>query len=771
MYFRGGLIRVGRTVYSRHRLPELHNEVANTSAITFTGRRHMGSLDVPTHTKLEFLASQLHASTRMNHLAEVHRIYPALVDIIKVKNSNSTVAISALLNRRQFTDVFSVLGASGRPFDLALIERILSDMPVVFALQPTTEDHTTIIRALIRHGNIQTVQRWLVSMPKKPGHITPSHEHWHLFLEYCGQQGELGSLRSAIKSMRRSGSKPINASFQILINALFESTSGVPRLAEFSSIMDDMKQEGLPYEPSILLSLCRGYTDRRHRQLAIQVERLYLSRFSKVRGKGRESLDWNKRLEEESHKRGARAAVQLCKIFQQKGFVASPFTLSSILRASASSSDLHHAAKELGIRANVIHWSIVIRNAIRTGDMKRALAIYSQSQESGILPDAAMVHPIISALCQTTLKPPADTAIDQALALYQDLVRASSQPRTDVPASSGGTTINLGHSSGPDANIYNALLRGLSSSPNVSKCYPLATSLLDDMESRNVSLDNSMATTSLTILLMRNSSSPSEAFDIYRRVCKSGRTTLDATGYGVLLNAFCKLSFGDQSLPSLHHYFEMVKDMRNLGHGVTVEVYTILLRQLATLATRMTSDKSLPEDFAENLVAAVRRAHNHLTVDASVSPDAALWNQLMDTYQRAGCFGEAYRVWEMTYLSGTFDNTSVSIILDACGHAGAWPIAAQICMKLLKDGFPFNQRNWNAWLECLCRLGKLNEAVKIVCLEMGKHQDDVAPNEESIRILLSFAAKVNQQHEVQSRIKRYLPDVWQTLPLELRGSL
>ena len=38
----------------------------------------------------------------------------------------------------------------------------------------------------------------------------------------------------------------------------------------------------------------------------------------------------------------------------------------------------------------------------------------------------------------------------------------------------------------------------------------------------------------------------------------------------------------------------------------------------------------------------VKKVHNALTVEASVRPDTMFWNQLMDTYQRAGCFWEAH---------------------------------------------------------------------------------------------------------------------------------
>ena len=763
MSLRSAFVKVGRRTHLSRGLRARPRTLSTTPA----GRS--GALDDCPRTKVENVAQKLRYFVRSNRLSEIHKTYPALVETIRrVRDDDPDVPLSSLLDNMWPADILDALAASGRPFDLALVERILSDMTDVFGIVPTLDDHTTIIQALIRRGNIQTIHHWLLSMPRKPGHIVPSLHHWHLFLNYCRDQGELGSLRAAIKAMRRSGCKPTCASYKILVDALFESSHQVPRLADFASIIDEMKQEGLPRDPSIVAAIHRGYTKHGHHLRALQVERLYSSQIAPAyQGQRSDYTIWHKRIEDESHRQGAKAAVKLCQVFQQEGFVASPFTLKCILRNSTHPNDLHHAEKELGVQASAIHWSVLICNAVRVGDVSGALSIYHEAQKFAIIPDAAMVHPIIGALCSTALKPPDPPAIDQALLLYRDLVRVSSHATDDQ-----SPPTNTRHSRGPDISIYNALLRALSSSTNVAKYHPLAMSLLDDMQSRGLSLDGSMTTTSLAILLMRNCSNASEAFAVYRRIRERNGTNIDAKGHTVLLNAFCKMSFSNEiSVPSLHHYFEIVKDMRQSGHDLTVDAYTILLRQLAFLATRLASDKNCPERFSDELVAAIRRAHDHLTVDASVSPDTAVWNQLMDTYQRAGCFGEACRVWEMMYLSGTFDNTSVSIILDACGYAKAWPIAAQICLKLLKSGFSFNRKNWNAWVECLCRLGKLNDALKIVCLEMGKRHDSVAPDEDSIRILVNFATKTNQQSEIQSRIKRYLPDLWQRLPPDLRGSV
>jgi hypothetical protein len=72
-------------------------------------------------------------------------------------------------------------------------------------------------------------------------------------------------------------------------------------------------------------------------------------------------------------------------------------------------------------------------------------------------------------------------------------------------------------------------------------------------------------------------------------------------------------------------------------------------------------------------------------------------------------------------------------------------------------------------VECMCRNGMLNDAVKMVCLEMGKNQKDVRPNLATAQVLLTFATRTNQQDEVAMRLQRYLPELWENLPADLGG--
>ncbi|EGN93148.1 hypothetical protein SERLA73DRAFT_190026, partial [Serpula lacrymans var. lacrymans S7.3] len=570
-----------------------------------------------------------------------------------------------------------------------------------------------------------------MTLPQKPSNFSPTLMQWHWFLEHCIEVGEVGILLPTVMKMHRSGRRPTNETFKILLAVLFQTA---PHIKNFYEIIDAMQRARVPYDGVMANILYEGFAKHQLFEHAEEITSTYKERIgSIVRSQSRQTWEWDDKIIRQVGRKGVRPAVSLCLKLMDEGYTPSRHTLTVILKDSQNLEQLRYVEKNLGVEADLLHWSMLIGNAVRAGRVYTALSIYDEVKVTGLRIDTPLVHPIISALCHSTLKQPDDAAIDRALDIYKDLVHATS----DIDPTQPSTNDSLFHSRGPDANVYNVLLKTLGSSSNVQKYYPIALSLLEDMQAREVTLDNPMAIAAVLTLLMRCSSSFTEAFDVYKRMCRRHiGPKLDAKAYAAVLNEFCKLSFGNESdLPSVWHYFEIVKDMRAAGNEISVEVYTILLRQLAVLASGM-SDQS-----KDNLLAAIRRVHNHLTLDPSVSPDTALWNQLMDTYQRAGCFAEAYRVWESVYVSGSFDHVSVNIILDACGFAGAWQTAMQICMNLSKLGFTFSQKNWNAWLECMCRLGKLNEAVKAACLEMGKDQKDVAPDIESVRILVSFASR------------------------------
>ncbi|OJA19539.1 hypothetical protein AZE42_01455 [Rhizopogon vesiculosus] len=662
------------------------------------------------------------------------------------------------LKEQEIHGALSVLAMSGRHYDLDMVVKILTDLPMLCGSEVGVTEYNVILRGLITNGNPQTIFNWLISMPQKPRNITPTLIQWHMFFEWCAETGLVKFLHHGVSKMHRSGRRPSLRTFEILFKALFDS--GAP-IKTFYDALDLMEKTSLTYNENFAKLLYDGFVKLGLVDRAQEMKDVYWKRFSaRSRTTDPKMVEWTERIEREAEERGIIPATKLCKSLQRDGFSAGPHTLTLLIRHTHRLDHLRYAEAELDLKATIIQWAILVNNAVRIGDLSGALSIYEESKAAGIVPAAPLTHPLVNVLC-TSSSTLDDAAIDRALELYKDLAEAApiSQSSQQAPKPSGSR-----HSSGPDANLYNILFRAFGASKNVKKYYPIALSLLEDMDARNIELENPMAVSALIIVVMRCSSSFDDALKGYKRICRRPNAPpLDAKGYHAILHTLTQLSFGNHEIPSIWHYFEIVKDMQVGGIEITAPVYTIILRYLAVLAA------DLPPEECESIAGAVRRVHDHLTLDPSFTPDTMLWNQLMDSYQRVGLFAEAYRVWEMLFITERFNNASVAIIIDACGFARSWPMAAQVCLKLSKIGFKFNQRTWNAWVECMCRVGKLDEALKVVCLEMGKDQPKVAPDVNTVKVLLSFAARTNQQDEVMDRIKRYLPQLWHTLPDELDG--
>lgn len=690
----------------------------------------------------------------------IHNFYPALAVELKRTGAQNLDSSSGVYEHEVNT-LLDALAASGRPSDLQRIENILADMPQVFLVNPTSETHTIIIRALIQRGNTDTVLRWFRAMQDKPPFITPTLEQYHIFLEACTDLSSFKFMRNLVLSMRKTGCKPTTETFKILIRALWamspEHEHLHPHVVAFSALVDDMKKEELPYDDAIAKMLYDGYASRGLTAQAEEVLAVYKSRLSDSLPPPQQlEISWTPQLSEAARKEGVAGALVVYEQYSAAGGVPSHEIFKAILRHSQSIDDLDQVQTALGMSPTAVHWSLLISNNIRMNKLLLATTIYEETKRRGVVPDAALVGPLIKGLCRTSSGPPTDNYLDQALGIYHDLAAAA------PPSSTPSKESYYEHSVGPDTEIYQSLIRGLSSSPNSRKYLPIAQSLLNDMVSRNISVNN--VTCSMIIILMRNAPDDATAFDAYRNL----HSGLDGPGYIHVLDAFCRLSFdGSLYIPSLSLYFDIVRDMRQAGYPVTASVYTTLLRQIGTLGTwAIKSGSSSSPEFIDQLTTVTRRVHDLLTLDASISPDAHLWNQLLNTYQRLGCFADACRVWDQMYLSGRFDHVSVSLILDACGFAGSWHIAQQTCARLFRDKFRFSLHNWNSWVECLCRLGRMNDAVKVVCLEMGNGQ--VSPDVETVRVLVSFARKTNLQRQVLGRIQQYLPELWETLPTDLK---
>ncbi|TFK77360.1 pentatricopeptide repeat-containing protein [Pluteus cervinus] len=692
----------------------------------------------------------------------IHTVYPALVAELKqFQQLTPTTSTEPPLKREDVVRLLETLATSARPADLQRLDEALEDLLPVFGIPPSLDIYTTIIRAMVKQMNSHTMYRWIFSMPNRPGHFSPTVEQFNIFLEACVGTTSFKFMRNTVMNMKRVSCKPNNETFKILIRARWAigiAEEKVPHKIVFTTLLDDMQKLFLPYDPSVAQLLYDKYAERGYPGYGEEIEALYSSRFKELHAPEEMDLfSWTLRLSSVAQRRGVNAAISLFREFQKKGCQPSNMVSRAILRHSRHLSDLQLVQRELGITVEVPHFAILVNNNVRTGHIDDAFTLFQAARTAGLIPDAPLVSPLIWSLCLPLRV--SDKTLEQAVELYQFLAE-------HFPDGESPTVGPNGRSRGPDLEIYINLLRGLSASPNIDKHLPIAESLLADMEKRGITKEDSSIATATIVLYMKHAKTREEALQAYKKHVH----LLTEKGYAIVLNVFCGLSFGKQAaIPSLQDYFEIVKDMRHAGIPITPRVYTIILHQLGKVASQIKwNDDAESYHLREQLIKTTRRTHDLLTLDASLSPDAPTWNQLMDTYQRLGCFGEAYRVWDLMYLTGRFDHVGVSIILDACGYAGAWHVAKKIWTRLFNDGFKMNLHNWDTWIECLCRLNRLNDAVRIACTEMGKGDYDVAPDVSTARILVKFARKAGQSAGVLDRVQKHLPEIWDRLPDDFR---
>jgi pentatricopeptide repeat protein len=73
-----------------------------------------------------------------------------------------------------------------------------------------------------------------------------------------------------------------------------------------------------------------------------------------------------------------------------------------------------------------------------------------------------------------------------------------------------------------------------------------------------------------------------------------------------------------------------------------------------------------------------------------------------------------------------------------------------------------NPHTWDTWVECLCRLGKLDEAVDVVCTEMKEQQAGApGPTKETLEVLLRFAWSREDLNDVPRRVMQDFPEMWE----------
>jgi hypothetical protein len=684
---------------------------------------------------------------------ELHFAYRSLRRALR--NSHSVQlpdGARGLLTRTDLHNALDVLASSAQSDDVLLIIDLLDDMMPVFGHVVTADTHRTIVRALADGGHTAALLKWLIAMPTKPGNIQPTLEFWHTFMNHCLIRSSIQMMSRGTHIMRSWGRPANNETYRFLVQKVFMSSSH--HFLWVIRIINHISRGKLPFDDALLGIMLEGFNDLGLPVQAARVEEVYRSRFlNNQLSHGRRGRDFNMQLAQTFRARGQVATVELYRSFRGHGFQSSQATLMLLLADACNAKDIAFWERTFEIQADSRVWSKVIRNALLLRAPAAVLEIYRAARAARVPIDLALAGPVIRSLCSSSLRAPTDAALDLAVGIYREIEQ--------VPSSEAKFA-----NTGPQVALFQTLLRALSTSSNKTKYMPIAIDLLEEMKRRGLS--DSAHITSLVILLMRSASSFAEAFEAYKTVRRRTQIPFNAKGYAAILHTFTTLKFDNRTIPPWQDYFQIVKDMQEDGSPVLPHLYTNMLRQMARMAGR--AKPSNDPDYIhalQNIVHTAREVQHLLSVSTTVAPDTPFWNQLMDTYQRAGAFDDARRIWDKLFHEGRADAASVSIIFDACGYARAGRTAVQIFVSLRASGYRFNLRNWHAWLECLCRLDQFDDAARYFCLEMGSGPHGVPPDEEGARILLKFANHRGVGDEVRMRIQRFLPTLWEKLPPDI----
>ncbi len=162
-----------------------------------------------------------------------------------------------------------------------------------------------------------------------------------------------------------------------------------------------------------------------------------------------------------------------------------------------------------------------------------------------------------------------------------------------------------------------------------------------------------------------------------------------------------------------------------------------------------------------------------MKIDPMIEVDIALLNSLMDAYSKVGAYGEAFEVWDELVERRPREpketvekdyGPSINIMMDTCGHSGSLGKARKAWAWAKRwRKTPLSLANWEAWIECLARLGQTREATIVLVEEMGK-DGNPEPSKETAKIVLRFSWRDERDAEwVREMVRSRFPEWWNDL--------
>ncbi|KAK4512060.1 uncharacterized protein ATC70_013303 [Mucor velutinosus] len=420
------------------------------------------------------------------------------------------------------------------------------------------------------------------------------------------------------------------------------------------------------------------------------------------------------------------------------------------------------------IRPDKVTFNILLDVCFKNQNPAKAYQIFGDMTAAKLEPDVVTYGTLIDAEAKMG-------HLKASIQLFQDMCNASIEPNdrifnslANIASSKSARPSDLNdlmdlvdqyqHKLKLDTKAYNALMYGLAQNGRSSQAQHLYDTVF-----RHATCKPDIATFTHLILAYINDNQLDGALEIYytlrehHKKCKQDAATtkhkvkipiqLDTTFYSTIIAALSKddfnhtISFSDdanESSPRLLAAISIFNDMRPLQIQPTMHTYTAMLHACGQYRDQYALDQ----------------VHKLIKVDLYLDPDIAIYNAMMDAYNRTGNGEKVLDIWQTLstaasdYAQVAPDQTTVSIVFDSCGHNGYIQQAQSIWTFLKRTQFKLNTNNYNSYIECLCRSrGRQgwDAAMAIVEQDMsvpGKPQHGKPVlDEKTLNTLLSFARK------------------------------
>jgi len=397
-------------------------------------------------------------------------------------------------------------------------------------------------------------------------------------------------------------------------------------------------------------------------------------------------------------------------------------------------------------------WGTAIRHLLSQvpGSLDTAMEVYTLARDKGVETDSTLARELIIPL--TNL----GTRLEEALAIYSDYLGFN--PPDIVTSDKRDPTV-----------IFTSLLYACAKS-NESAA---ALRILNDMRSRKLSFPPSTLG-ALATTLTRSAPDHQTAFNLYAHLYALDSHAFNRRTYESILSGFIIHSTPNSPVAPTNLYLEIIRDMKKAGLRIGSYSITSLLTSYGLQATKLSKrarseDQPARQAKVNSLLRGISELHTMIKLDPLVEVDIPLLNALMDAYNRVGAYAEAFEVWDELVERRSRQpidqmdqySPSLNILLDTCGHSNSLFRANKAWAWATRWRLNTDKRNWDAYVECLCRCGSIEDASEVV-KKMRNDAGTPDPTVETAMLLVKFSWKNRRDfEEAKEKVEREFPELWE----------